>query len=200
MGRSAGVVLNKSAIENMRPKATVFRVPDAQTRGLYLQMTPAGVLSWVIRYRLHGHQKTHSLGRWPELTVALARKKALSLLAGIGDGNDPATKRKEERKAETVAELAKRFQKEHLPTLKKSTRDEYDRLLRKRILPALGSMRAKDVDPSDVGRLLSQIRADTPSGAFDLVDRIQHKDRHERPRRRRTGTCRTWNSWPWVWR
>lgn len=164
MGETKGQAINKAFIEAMTPKAKVYRVPDAQTRGLYIQMTPAGVLSWVLRFRVHGHEKTHSIGRWPEFTVALARKKALSLLAEIGDGKDPAAKRKEERQAETVANLVKQFQKEHLPTLKPGTRAEYERLLKKRIIPGLGSKRVKDVDSSDVAAFLSKIRADTPKG------------------------------------
>lgn len=164
MGQAAGVNLTKAVIVRLEPGDALYRVPDAQTRGLELQVTPGGVRSWVMRYRVHGHQKTHTLGRWPEVTVAAARKLALDLQAGIAKGEDPAAKRKAERAAETVNELAKRFRKEHLPTLKKSTRDEYDRILKTRILPALGSMRAKDVRPSDVARLLSRIRADTPKG------------------------------------
>jgi integrase len=96
--------------------------------------------------------------------VALARTTALSLLPGIGDGNDPAAKRKSERSAKTMKDLVEQFTKEHLPTLKPSTRREYARLLDVRILPALGSMRVKDVEPSDVARLLAQIRKDTPKG------------------------------------
>ena len=166
MGEAKGKELNKAFVEAMEPKAKTYRIPDAVTRGLYIQMTPAGALSWVLRFRVHGKGKTHSLGRWPEVTVSKARAKAIKLLGDIGDGNDPAAKRKAEREAETVAELARRFQKEHLPTLKKSTADEYERLLKKRILPGLGSMRVKDVQPSDVAALLSKIRADTPTGVM----------------------------------
>jgi len=164
MGKLAGVNLTKAMIEALEPKAAMYRLPDTEVRGLNIQVTPAGVLSWVLRFRVYGQQKAHTLGRWPELTVALARKNALALLPGIGEGNDPAAKRKSERAAKTMKDLAAQFTKEHLPTLKKSTSREYARLLEARILPGLGSMRVKDVEPSDVARLLSQIRKDTPKG------------------------------------
>ncbi|WP_005035521.1 tyrosine-type recombinase/integrase [Holophaga foetida] len=164
MGRASGVNLTKSVIEGLGPRDTLFRVSDAQTRGLELQVTPAGVRSWVLRYRVHGHQKTFTLGRWPELTVALARKSAHELLAGIANGEDPGAKRKAEREAETVNELVTRFKKEHLPTLKQSTLKEYERLLDKEILPGLGAVRVKDVQPSDVASLLSRVRAGTAKG------------------------------------
>jgi integrase len=164
MGEAKGRVINKAFIEAMTPKVKVYRVPDAQTRGLYIQITPAGVLSWVIRFRVHGREKTHSLGRWPELTVSKARSNALTLMADISNGKDPQAKRKAERAAKTVKELADQFKKEHLPTVKPSTKYQYEHLLDNRILPALGSMRVKDIEPSDVAALLSQIRLDTPKG------------------------------------
>jgi len=164
MGKLAGVNLTKARVESLTPKAAMYRVPDTEVRGLNIQVTPAGVLSWVLRFRVHGHQKAHTLGRWPELTVALARKKALSLMADIGDGNDPAAKKKTERTAKTMNDLAAQFRKEHLPTLRPNSQTQYERLLRRRILPALGSKRVKDIDSSDVATLLSQIRLDTPKG------------------------------------
>jgi len=165
MGRPTGHTLTKALVEAMVPRAKVYRVPDVQVRGLFIQMTPAGILSWVMRFRLHGREKTHTLGRWPELTVALARQEALALLARIGKGENPTDTRKAEREAETVAELARRFQIEHLDlNLKPSTKAQYERLLAKRILPTLGAIRVKDIQPSDIARLLSRIRSDTPKG------------------------------------
>ena len=164
MGETKGKVINKAFVEGMEPKAKTYRVPDATTRGLYIQMTPAGTLSWVLRFRVHGQGKTHSIGRWPEVTVGRAREKAIKLLGDIGDGNDPAAKKKAERAAKTVKDLAEQFRAEHLPTLKPSTQAGYTRLLDKHILPALGSMRVKDVDTPEVARLLAQIRKDTPKG------------------------------------
>jgi integrase len=164
MGRTAGVNLTKAIVEGLEPKAALYRVPDAQVRGLFIQVTPGGVLSWVLRFRVHGREKTHMVGRWPELTVAQARKMALDLQSKISQGEDPAATRRAEREAETVAELAERFKKEHLPTLKPSTRKEYLRLLDNVILPGLGSKRVKDVQPSDVAAFLSKIRSSTPKG------------------------------------
>ena len=164
MGRTAGVNLTKAIIEGLEPQAALYRVPDAQVRGLFIQVTPGGILSWVLRFRVHGHEKTHKVGRWPEVTVAQARKAALEIQGKISLGEDPAATRRAEREAETMAELVKRFKKEHLPTLKPSTQKEYERLLDNIIIPGLGSKRVKDVQPSDVAAFLSKIRSSTPKG------------------------------------
>jgi len=148
----------------LEPQEALYRVADAQVRGLVLQVTPAGIRSWVLRFRVHGRLVNHTLGRWPELTVAQARKLALEVQGKISQGEDPASTRRAEREAETVVELVVRFKKEHLPTLKPSTRKEYERLLDNRIVPGLGTMRAKDVQPSDVAAFLSRLRSSTPKG------------------------------------
>ena len=166
MGKAAGVNLTKAEVEALVPREKLFRVPDATVRGLELQVTPKGAMSWVMRFRVHGHQKTHTLGRWPELSVPMARKLALDLLGDLTKGKDPAAKRKEEREAETVNELARRFSKEHIPTLKKGTQLEYEGIICKHILPALGHMRAKDVTSSDLANLLSKVRSNTPTGVM----------------------------------
>lgn len=171
MGRTAGVNLTKAEIEALQPRGKLYRVPDATVRGLELQVTPKGAMSWVMRFRVHGHQKTHTLGRWPELTVPMARKLALDLLGDLTKGQDPATKRREERQAATVNELARRFIKEHIPTLKKSTQEMYKSHLKNRILPAIGHMRAKDVTSEDVASMLSKVRSDTPTGV--LANRVR---------------------------
>ena len=164
MGKATGKNLTKAIVEALEPKEAMYRVPDSEVRGLNIQVTPAGVLSWILRFRVNGIQKAHTLGRWPEMTVAHARKKATVLLGDIGDGNDPAAKKKAERAAKTMKDLAEQFRTEHLPTLKRSTAREYGRLLDARIIPAIGSMRVKDVDAPEVARLLAQIRKDTPKG------------------------------------
>lgn len=164
MGKRAGVDLSKAIIQALEPKASMYRVPDSVVMGLHIQVMPSGVLTWVLRFRVHGQRKIETLSRWPEMTVAMARKKALSLLGQISEGNDPATKKKAERQAKTIKELADQFKKEHLPTLRPNSRSQYERLLTRRILPALGSKRVKDVDSSDVAALLSRIRLDTPKG------------------------------------
>jgi integrase len=164
MGKAVETKLNKAKIENLTGQDALYRVSDGEVRGLVLQVTPAGIKSWVLRFYVNGRRVSHTLGRWPELTVAQARKLALEVQGKISQGEDPASTRRAEREAETVAELAKRFKKEHLPTLKPSTRKEYLRLLDNVILPGLGSKRVKDVQPSDVAAFLSKIRSSTPKG------------------------------------
>jgi integrase len=93
------------------------------------------------------------------LTTEKARTKAFGLLAAVKDGKDPAGDRQERRHALTVAELAQRFDKEHIAVrLKPGTAREYRRNLRRFILPAIGRLKVADVTKVDIARLHHELR------------------------------------------
>jgi integrase len=100
-----------------------------------------------------------SLGQHGVLTTEKARSKAFGLLAAVKDGKDPAGDRQERRHALTVAELAQRFDKEHIAVrLKPGTAREYRRNLRRFILPAIGRLKVADVTKADIARLHHELR------------------------------------------
>ncbi len=43
-------------------------------RGLFLDITPNGSMSWVFRYRLNGKQEKIKIGPYPELELKKARE------------------------------------------------------------------------------------------------------------------------------
>ncbi len=176
--KSVAEMLTKTKVERLRPKASTYPVPDAGVRGLALQVTPAGGKSWVLRFRLAGRQKTLTLGRWPDLTVELARKAAQKAMGKVREGENPLDKRRADRVATTVAQMVERFATEHLDMdlkamerinpgstdvpVKLSTGKEYARILNRYVLPSIGAMRVKEVTPGDVAGLLFKVRKDAP--------------------------------------
>ena len=63
---------------------------DAEVRGLGLRITAGGAKSFVFYARIRGYPRRLTIGRWPDLTVILARKNALDIRARIARGEDPA--------------------------------------------------------------------------------------------------------------
>ena len=59
--------------------------------GLQLLVSPAGTKSWRLFYRLPGagKRRSMSLGRFPGVSLAEARQRALAALADASAGNDP---------------------------------------------------------------------------------------------------------------
>ncbi len=109
------------------------------------------------RYRTRGgRQRYHSLGRYGILTVEQARERAREVLAAVAAGEDPAGVRRAERGADTVEKLCNTwlelYGKPH-----RRTWGEDKRRIEKRIVPAIGHLTPRDVQPADLTSLHIQI-------------------------------------------
>jgi len=78
--------------------------------GLFLLVSPAGGKSWQFRFRHAGKELTLSLGRWPLVSAAEARRKHLHAKLELSEGSNPAAAKqvlKAEAKAQAEAEAVK---------------------------------------------------------------------------------------------
>jgi hypothetical protein len=64
--------LTATQVKNTRPGSTDIKLADGA--GLFLLVRPAGYKWWRLSYRFGGKQKTISLGAYPEVSLADARK------------------------------------------------------------------------------------------------------------------------------
>ncbi|HNI24327.1 MAG TPA: Arm DNA-binding domain-containing protein, partial [Plasticicumulans sp.] len=81
----------------------------ADGRGLTFSLSKAGTAVWSLRYRFGGRAREVTLGRYPEMGLALARTEALRLLLEVGKGIDVAIAKQEAKK-----EAARRWTFERL--------------------------------------------------------------------------------------
>ena len=99
------------------------------------------------------------LGHHGVTTPEQARTSAINVLARVRNGEDPAASRQSGGHVTTVAELAKRFDEEHIAVrLKPSSARSYRDHLRRHVLPAIGKLRAADVARADVAKLHHDLR------------------------------------------
>lgn len=162
--------ITKRTVDAMKPSAKTWFLRDTDLPGFGVRITPAGVKTYVFEWKHGQRSRRLSIGRhgapW---TPTAARREALRLRGEVADGNDPAEARAEARTAPTVAELAERFLSEHAaPKCRASTAREYERVVRKWIIPRLGRLRVADVKRADVGRLHHE-RRDRPYAANRLL-------------------------------
>src|SRR5215831_20303515 len=100
--------LTAKTIENLRPGPRRREISDGAS-GLFLVMQPSGAKSWAVRYRYDGRPTKLTLGPWPRLTLAAARKGAADALNELANGIDPSGSKKAakqktaESEANTVA-------------------------------------------------------------------------------------------------
>jgi integrase len=95
-----------------------------------------------------------SLGEHGLLTPDEARSEAKKVLGAVEAGADPIAKRRDSRAVRTFREIADEFLTLHVqPKRKDRTREEYERLLKLHVYPAIGSKRVSDVSTVDLGRM-----------------------------------------------
>jgi integrase len=128
--------------------------------GLTFTLSKAGTATWVLRYRLGGGRRRElTLGNYPDVPLAAARKLARTHRAAIDAGADPAAEKRTQKArsvaAWTVSTLADDFEDK---VLKEPLADgtiyyrkwDLDNVVR----PKLGSMTVRDVQAADVVHMI----------------------------------------------
>ena len=74
------VRLTDRSIAALKPKEKRFDVSDSMRIGLRIRVSPAGVKTWMFEKRIRGGPlRSHSLGRFPVISLSEAREKAIVL-------------------------------------------------------------------------------------------------------------------------
>jgi Arm DNA-binding domain/Phage integrase, N-terminal SAM-like domain len=151
--------LTKRAVEAAEIKSSEYFLWDDELPGFGLRVLASGRKGYVVQYRAGRRSRRISLGPSSVLTCEQARNRAITLVAAAKNGEDPAAKRDGDRAAITVAELAERFDREHVALrLKESTAKGYRRMVERVILPALGRHRVNEVARADIAKLHHDMR------------------------------------------
>lgn len=147
--------LTDTAIKALKPKVKRYTVSDE--RGLVLEVFPTGGMLWHHRYRLDGKQERVTLGRYPALSLKLARKLRDERATLVALGQSPAQQKRLAKvaaaDATTVSEFGERFFRE---IVAKDRRDVTipRRYFDKSIVPAIGSKPVRDVSTEDVRAII----------------------------------------------
>jgi integrase len=151
--------LTKRIVDAIEPQPTEFFLWDEGIPGFGLRVMPSGRKSFVVQFRAGRRARRMSLGPSTVLTCDQARTRAITIIAAVKNGEDPAADRAAKRNAATVSDLADRFDKEHIAVrLKASTAKEYRGNLRRFILPALGRLAVPEITRADVAKFHHDLR------------------------------------------
>jgi integrase len=104
----------KDALEAYEPGERPYYVWDTDERGLCLLILPSGVRTYYFRFRGGGPSRRLRLGAFPGLSVAKARRKAVSARGKVADGKDPSEETRERRAEMRLEELLKVYVADHL--------------------------------------------------------------------------------------
>lgn len=98
------MALTDVQIRNAKPAVSMRKLSDGE--GLQLWVHPAGGKSWKLSYRYNGRQKTLTIGPYPEIGLADARKARDAAKRLLVSGTDPAQQKKLDKVAKTNSDAA----------------------------------------------------------------------------------------------
>jgi integrase len=105
--------LTDVAIRKAKPGDKPIKLSDGD--GMYLEVQPSGARYWRLKYRMAGTEKRLSLGVYPEVTLAEARKRREDARRLIATGTDPSGHRKAATTAKAAQAHAERLAAAGLP-------------------------------------------------------------------------------------
>lgn len=133
--------------------------------GLYMQVTPTGGKTWVLRVLVGAKRRDIGLGGYPTVTLAQAREKAREARDMITRGIDPVEERKAAKARLVLAQHRGMLFKEavdkalaaKLDAFKNTKhRDQWLSTLDAYAMPHLGALPVQEIDTAAVLRVLSQ--------------------------------------------
>jgi integrase len=164
--------LTDISIRNLKPGPTRREISD-HANGLFLISQPSGVRSFACRYRHAGKSIKLTLGKWPQMTLAAARKGAADAQDELARGNNPVKARQDSKikadaaKKDTVTAVCENYLKRAGGKLR--TIDQRVSILRRLIYPALGDKPIGSVKRSDIVTMLDHIEDHNGPRAADVA-------------------------------
>jgi integrase len=174
------MALSDTVIKAAKPRAKDWKLADE--KGLYLLVTSAGGKLWRLKFRHLGKEKKLTLGAYPEVGLAKARKLRDKAREQLADGQDPALERKKAKftaklgAGVTFAGVANEYiDSKMVGDGKADATVSKARWFLRQLEPAIGTMPLADVDPQ---MLLAALK------------RLETKGRHETAKKCRSFASR----------
>ncbi|SET28814.1 Integrase [Nitrosomonas marina] len=164
--------LTDSILKAAKPKDKAYSLPDG--KGLVLYIQPSGAKWWRFRYRHNGKAKMLSLGTYPTVSLAKARKEHVELRAMLAQGADPSFHRQEQKQqavisAENNFESVARLWWNNWKDIRTERHAKYVlRRLESDVFPVIGNKAVKDLTAPTLVMVIKRIES---RGAFDIAKR-----------------------------
>ena len=165
-------MLTDTRVKNAKPQAKLYKLTDE--RGLHLSVYPNASKLWQMRYRTEGKERTASLGKYPEVSLAEAREKRDQMRKLIAKGIDPVQSQKAAKEAKKLAqtnsfEAVARTWFEGWKDARSTRHAEYViRRLEADVFPVIGSRPVSEIQAPELVKMMKAIQR---RGALDIAKR-----------------------------
>lgn len=174
-GVSGVFMLTDAAARKAKPQEKPYKLADSE--GLYLLVQPNGSRLWRMKYRIGGKEKLLSFGKYPEVSLAGARKARDDAKAEIRLSRDPSLTRKQRRAEAACAQNHLQSVGESWLNMNRSNwsavhLEQVQRSLERFIWPSLGNIPITEITPPMV---LAVIEGIERSNAKETARRVRQR-------------------------
>lgn len=157
--------LTVSAINGFKPQAKVYKKFDGD--GLFLRIEPNGAKLWRLKYSFKKRECILCLGKYPDMTLALAREKRREARETLAAGINPAEARQAAKGAKTFSEIAESYL-EFRAELAPKTVSKFRWILRDYLYPTFGHRPLVDIALPEIIPVLKAI-SDPPKPMIETA-------------------------------
>ena len=153
--------LTDMKVKTAKPKEKPYKL--AAGRGLHLLVKIDGSKHWQFRFRFDAKENTLAIGRYPEVSLASAEKKATSTLELLAEGIDPSENKKAAKASKTGAlansleVVAREWAISYFTNKSVSHKDRTLRRLENYIFPWLGSKPISEITAPQILEVIKRI-------------------------------------------
>uniref|UniRef100_UPI0005724FA8 tyrosine-type recombinase/integrase n=1 Tax=Burkholderia pseudomallei TaxID=28450 RepID=UPI0005724FA8 len=148
-------------VRNAKASAAPYKLTDGN--GMFLLVQPNGAKYWRLSYRFLGKEKRYSLGVYPEVTLATARKKRDEAREKLAAGIDPGEAKKAEKRASLLAAahsfevVARGWMDERKTTVEPAQHDKTLARMENDVFPWLGKRPIAEIDAPEILVVLKRV-------------------------------------------
>jgi integrase len=165
--------LTATAVRNAKPRDKSYKLGDGL--GLYLQVEPSGGKLWRMKYRVDGREKKLSIGAYPEVSLAEARKRRDEAREQLAAGKDPSREKQQAKyraqveAANTFGEIAEELIEKRLREGMSSATAARSRYYISRMGSAFPRLPISSITPPEILGVLRRIEA---KGNYETARRV----------------------------
>jgi len=171
------IPLSDTQIKKAKPKEKGYKLFDGN--GLFMFISTSGGKLWRLKYTspVSKKEKTYSIGKYPEITLAKAREERGRLRELIANGIDPSEEKQQNKKEQieidlkkedTFGKISKSFLN-HKTKISDDYRDMQLRRLDRHIYPKLEHTPISEITRSDIIDLIKVIES---NGTLEMANRV----------------------------
>jgi integrase len=166
--------LTEARVRSAKSLEKPYKMSDRA--GLYCLVSPAGSKLWRLKFRFDGKEKLLSLGEYPRISIADARRRRDAALAQLDEGIDPSAEKQKRKRAiegETSATFEAIAREWHANRLHEWTPKYGAQVLARLeadLFPAIGGKAIAKLEPREV---LATLRTVEARGVLETTRRLK---------------------------